>query len=146
MTKFLQKIVGEKFSNFHTTVWKFENFSPTIFLQKFRQSNFFTKELYCKSISRKFFEVGVNFWHYHTEILDQFFIKRIYPLCYFKSSIVHFFCVTLYVRLGGLDILRWNPCGPWSLRRVGIVSSFVVVCNNLLLKWAKRKLLCSKGS
>ena len=28
---------------------------------KFRQSNFFTKEFYCKLISRNFFEVGVNF-------------------------------------------------------------------------------------
>ena len=26
----------------HSTVWKFGNFSPTIFLQKFRQINFFT--------------------------------------------------------------------------------------------------------
>ena len=47
-------------------MWKFKNFSPTMFLQKFRQSNFFTKELYCKLISRKFFEVGVNFRNFHT--------------------------------------------------------------------------------
>ena len=44
-------------------------FSPTNFLQKFRQSNFFTKELHCKLISRKFFEVGVNFRHYHSTTL-----------------------------------------------------------------------------
>ena len=35
-------------------------FSPHDFLQKFRQSNSFTKELYCKLISRIFFELGVN--------------------------------------------------------------------------------------
>ena len=50
----------------HTTVWKFEHFSPTIFSQKFRQSNFFTEEVFSKLISRKFFEVGVNFRHFHT--------------------------------------------------------------------------------
>ena len=48
------------------TVWKFENFSPTIFLQKFHQINFFTKVLYCKLIWRNLFEVGVNFRHFHT--------------------------------------------------------------------------------
>ena len=40
--------------------------SLTVLLKKFRQSNFFTKELYCKLILRKFFEVRVNFRHYHT--------------------------------------------------------------------------------
>ena len=34
------------------TVWKLENLSPAIFSQKFRQSYFFTKEWYCKLISR----------------------------------------------------------------------------------------------
>ena len=37
------------------TVWKLKNFSPMVFSQKFRQSNFFIKELYCKLISRIFF-------------------------------------------------------------------------------------------
>ena len=49
-------ISRENYVKMNYTVWKFENFSPTIFLQKFRQSNFFTKEeLYCKLISRKNF-------------------------------------------------------------------------------------------
>ena len=41
---------------------------PHDFLEKFRQSNFFTKELYYKLISRKNFEVGVNSRHYHTAV------------------------------------------------------------------------------
>ena len=45
-------------------------FFPHDFLQKFRQINFFTKELYCKSIWRKIFAVGENFWNFHT--VDQF--------------------------------------------------------------------------
>ena len=45
--------------------WRYKNF-PHEFLQKFRQINFFTKELYCKSIWRKNFAVGENFWNYHT--------------------------------------------------------------------------------
>ena len=36
-------------------------FPPTIFLQKFRQIRYFTKELYCKSIWRKIFAVGEIF-------------------------------------------------------------------------------------
>ena len=36
------------------------------FQQKFRQSIFFTKELYYKLISRKYFEVVVNFRNFHT--------------------------------------------------------------------------------
>ena len=41
-------------------------FFPHDFLLKFRQINFFTKELYCKSIWRKIFAVGENFRNYHT--------------------------------------------------------------------------------
>ena len=41
-------------------------FSPTIFLQKFRQINFFTKETCCKSIWRKLFALRENFRNYHT--------------------------------------------------------------------------------
>ena len=60
------------FSRKNRTVWKFENFSPTLFLQKFRQTNFFTKDLYCISIWRKKFQVGENFWNYHTVNRDLF--------------------------------------------------------------------------
>ena len=41
-------------------------FSPQNFLKKVRQINVFTKELYCKSIWRKNFQVGENLWNYHT--------------------------------------------------------------------------------
>ena len=48
-------------------VWKFANFFPHHdILQNFRQINFFTKELYCKSIWRKIFAVGKNFRNFHT--------------------------------------------------------------------------------
>ena len=60
-----------------TTVWKFANFSPTIFLQKFRQIKYFTKELYCKSIWRKIFAVGENFWNFHT-LRREFLVFRHY--------------------------------------------------------------------
>ena len=56
-----------------------KKFSHTIFLQKFRQSNFFTKELPCKLISRKFFDVGVNFQHYHILCgLNLFYFKLVF--------------------------------------------------------------------
>ena len=49
-------------------VWKLEHFSPTIFSIKFVKLTFLLKseEVFSKLISRKFFEVGVNFRHYHT--------------------------------------------------------------------------------
>ena len=47
------------------TVCKFEKFFPHDILEKFRQINFFTKELYCKSIWRKIFAVGENFRNFH---------------------------------------------------------------------------------
>ena len=37
--------VNFRFRNFHTTVWKLWNFSLTLFRQKFRESNVFTKEI-----------------------------------------------------------------------------------------------------
>ena len=47
-------------------------FFPHDFFQKFRQITFFTKELYCKSIWRKTFAVGENFWNgkmlYYVEV------------------------------------------------------------------------------
>ena len=49
------------------TVWKFEKFFPTILSQKFRQINFFTKELY--TVYNRFheiFEMGENLRNYHT--------------------------------------------------------------------------------
>ena len=58
-----------------TVHWKLENISPTIFSQKFRQSNFFTKELYCKLISRKLFEMWENLRNYHTALCTLKFIR-----------------------------------------------------------------------
>ena len=58
-----------------STVWKFANFFPHHdILQNFRQINFFTKELYCKSIWRKIFAVGKNFRNFHT-VCHQFVPK-----------------------------------------------------------------------
>ena len=61
---FAKKCLRKNSRNFHTVsrhhsveICKF--FSPTIFLQKLRQINLFTKETYCKSIWRKkFFSRG----------------------------------------------------------------------------------------
>ena len=53
-----------RFSTLHSV--EICKFFPHDILQKFRQINFFTKELYCKSIWRKNFAVGENFWNYHT--------------------------------------------------------------------------------
>ena len=52
--------------HFLDAVLKNQKFTATTFWQKFRQSIFFTKELYYELISRKFFEVGVNFRNFHT--------------------------------------------------------------------------------
>ena len=58
---FVKKYVRVNLRNFYYVSFaqcrKTRNF-PTIFLQKFRQSNFFTKHLYCKSIWRKNFKWG----------------------------------------------------------------------------------------
>ena len=54
----------ENFSFYHTACYAV---MPRFFSQKFRQINVFTKELYCKLIWRKNFQVGENFWNFHTE-------------------------------------------------------------------------------
>ena len=51
--------------NDFSTVWKLWNFSATILLQKFRQTNCFTKEFCSKLIWRKKFYVAVNFSFFH---------------------------------------------------------------------------------
>ena len=78
LKKLLLKVLRVDLAKFFLSdsiVWYFENFSPTIFSQKFRQSNVFTIELYCKLISRKFLKWGkinkittlwiVNFSFFH---------------------------------------------------------------------------------
>ena len=56
-------LVGKTGIIHSSTVWKFEEFSPTIFLKKFRQSNFSTKELV---IDFTKIGSGINFRHYRT--------------------------------------------------------------------------------
>ena len=72
----VKKIVKSSFATFlkfdftEKSLSSFCN-SPTIFLKNFVKVTFFTIELYCKLISREFFQVGVNFRHYHTvDLLD----------------------------------------------------------------------------
>ena len=43
------------------TVWKLQNFFATVLSQKFRESNFFTKEIYSTLIWRKNFCMAVKF-------------------------------------------------------------------------------------
>ena len=60
----------------HTVeIWKF---FPHDFFAKISSKWLITKELYCILISQKFFEVGVNFRHYHTveHLLSRFFGKN----------------------------------------------------------------------
>ena len=76
---------GNFWAWWHGTVLKFANFSPTHdILQKFRQINFLTKELYCKSIWRKNFAVGkiseistLTVYHCITVSLHNYFVKSI---------------------------------------------------------------------
>ena len=72
-----------KLRNHNVEIWKF---FPHDFLQKFRQSNFFTEELYCKLISRKNFQVGVNFRHYLTLPWENFSFFHFY--CFFTDKFV----------------------------------------------------------
>ena len=57
---------------FHYSIWKFAKL-----MQKFRQIDVFTKELYCKSIWRKNFQMGENFWNYHCVPNKYFYVKSI---------------------------------------------------------------------
>ena len=83
-TNVCQKSMTINFRNFcGTVVWKLQKFSlreflqyghsvviskifPHNFLAKFPSKYFFTKVLYYKLISQKFFEVGVNFRNFYT--------------------------------------------------------------------------------
>ena len=51
---------------YSTQCGNFKNNFPHDFLAKIPSKYFFTKELYYELISRKFFEVGVNFRNFHT--------------------------------------------------------------------------------
>ena len=61
-TKFLRKKCEREFLEFlHCAVLKLRNFSLTLFWQKFRESNGFTKEIPKKFRSRNIFSVSENF-------------------------------------------------------------------------------------
>ena len=62
--KLISRILFRKWRVCHSV--EICKFFPHDILQKFRQINFFTKELYCKSIWRKIFAVGENFRNFHT--------------------------------------------------------------------------------
>ena len=74
----------------------FKNFSPTIFWQKFRQSNFFTKELYYKSIWRKNILSGGKFTKFPHCERECLIFPRIFPWnqlrSIYKSRFHKFFC------------------------------------------------------
>ena len=72
-------------------------FFPHDFLQKFRQINFFTKELYCKSIWRNIFSVGENFWNYTLQILLKFQFLKIWEHCVLIWNIVIWFHEIFFV-------------------------------------------------
>ena len=62
---FCQKCVRENSSTVHT-VWKLQKFSLTLFSQKFRESNGFTKEITKELNWRNFFSVRENFFFFPT--------------------------------------------------------------------------------
>ena len=74
--------VRDNFSFFHTavkrTVWKSWNFSLTLFQQKFRESNGFTKQITKELIWRNIFSVRPNFSFFHT-------VKRLFLIFFVKS-------------------------------------------------------------
>ena len=68
-TKYVRKfiILRENFSFFHTTQWKFRNFTATVFPQKFRQiDGLLKKELYNKIDLTEKNCAAVNFLLFHT--------------------------------------------------------------------------------
>ena len=62
-------IVDMRLHHLVHTVWKLRKFSLTLFWQKFRESNVFTKEITKELISRNFFSVRENFSFFHTVTL-----------------------------------------------------------------------------
>ena len=59
-----------------TVVWNLRKFSLTLFWQKFRESNVFTKEITNKLISRNFFfDKEGEFLVFYTAILEIYFCK-----------------------------------------------------------------------
>ena len=82
MTKdHIVEIMGSQCGNF-------KNFPPRL-LAKIPSKYFFTKELYCKLISRKIFEVGVNFRNFHTVgiILPPFFRKNSVKVTFYEKKL-----------------------------------------------------------
>ena len=77
---------GSFVKSLQCTVRKFATFSPTIFIQKFRQIKYFTKELYCKSIWRKNFRSGENFWNFHTVQCEHMWKLRKFALTQFLQQ------------------------------------------------------------
>ena len=66
---FCQKCVRVNFRNFHTvysTLWKFLNFTATVFSQKFRQINVLLKNFTIRLIWRKKICKAENFSFFHT--------------------------------------------------------------------------------
>ena len=81
-------------------------FPPPFFCKNFAKSNVSLKlynELYCKSIWRKIFAVGENFWNFHTVLQCELREFRI------------FFCHSDYMYVldiwGVIELLKVTQCG-----------------------------------
>ena len=59
-------MMAVKFRNIQATVWKFQKFTLTLFWQKFRECNDFTKEVSKELILRNIFQVREIFPFFHT--------------------------------------------------------------------------------
>ena len=127
--------------HFSTLMWqcvKFRNIPPTIFSQKFRQSNFFTKKLYTvlSLISRKFLKWRKIFKLPYCVIVDFGFChtmsKHDYDLFLGKENIISLFLlwpIKIYVTL------KQTGSNSETLlsTRTFVFSSYTVECWSLLV-------------
>ena len=100
---FYQKVASLRFTDFlltkhvhtyvHTAqfkIWKF--FLPRFFFKNFVKVTFLL-ELYCKLISRNFFQVGVNFRHYRTVYCTETIVNTFHWFQQWDNFVISWFHV-----------------------------------------------------
>ena len=124
-------------------------FFPPRFLQNFRQINFFTKELYCKSISRKSFVVGEPklphcgerisccSFHHSLEIMAFACVFYNHTLWKFRNFTLQYWCfltkssvnlpisLKLHVKCFHEIFFKWNTLRKlWNFLQYSIINRF----------------------
>ena len=79
------------------TLWKLQKFTLTLFWQKFRETNVFTKEITKQLIWRNYFSVRVNFWFSFSHSVNCA-VEKWKTLSHENISSNQFFFVTLLSR------------------------------------------------